>query len=425
MMVVMVMKVYNSKEDELEDITYSDDEDDVGAEVDFNNLETSKTVSHIPTTRVHKDHHEELLQIKMQKVWILVDLPHEKRAIGTKWVFKNKKDERGFVIKNKERLVTQGHTQKKGIDYEEVFAPVPKIEALRLFLAYASFMGFMVYQMEVKSAFLYGTIKEEVYVCQPPGFEDPDRPDKKQTIVATSSTKAEYVAAASCCAQVLWIQNQLLDYGPKPFNEAQFNFYTKQVQPRVGKGFSIVETPLFEGMLVVHEVAEEGDTEVHGEEVNAGDAAVVICLSSGRKFNFSKYIFDSLVRNVDNPSKFYMYPRFLQLMIRKHVGDLSTHTTKYTSHVLTQKVFANMRRVGKGFSRVEIPLFEGMLVVQEVAEEGDTKVHGEEVNAGDAAEGDVSAANDEVPTVAEEPSIPSPTPPTPPPQPSHDIPSTF
>nr|GFC16771.1 hypothetical protein [Tanacetum cinerariifolium] len=252
---------------------------------------------------------------------------------------RNKKDERGIVVKNKARLVVKGHIQEEGIDYEEVFAPVARIEAIRLFLAYASFMGFMVYQINVKSAFLYGTIEEEVYVCQPPGFEDPDHPDKQkkdgifisqdkyvaetlrkfgltdgksastpidtekpllkdpdgkdvdvhtyrsmigsltyltssrpyimfvvcacarfqvtpkashlhavkrifrylkgkphlglwylkdspfdlvaysdsdyagQTVVATSSTQAEYVAASSCCAQVLWIQNQLLDYG--------------------------------------------------------------------------------------------------------------------------------------------------------------------------------------------------------------------
>nr|GEX68816.1 putative ribonuclease H-like domain-containing protein [Tanacetum cinerariifolium] len=87
-------------------------------------------------------------------------------------VFRNKKDERGIVIRNKARLVTQGYTQEEGIDYDEVFAPVARIEAIRLFLAYASFMGFIVYQMDVKSAFLYGTIEEEVYVSQPPGFED-------------------------------------------------------------------------------------------------------------------------------------------------------------------------------------------------------------------------------------------------------------
>ncbi|GKD56657.1 putative ribonuclease H-like domain-containing protein, partial [Tanacetum coccineum] len=121
---------------------------------------------------------EELLQFKLQQVWILVDLPSGKRAIGTKWVFINKKDEKGIMIRNKARLVAQGHKQEEGIDYEEVFAPVARIEAIRLFLAYASFMGFLVYQMDVKSAFLYGTIEEEVYVTQPPGFKDLDHPDK-------------------------------------------------------------------------------------------------------------------------------------------------------------------------------------------------------------------------------------------------------
>nr|GFB14388.1 putative ribonuclease H-like domain-containing protein [Tanacetum cinerariifolium] len=126
---------------------------------------------------------EELLQFKMQKVWVLVYLPKGKRAIGLKWVFRNKKNERGIVIRNKARLVAQRHTQEEGIDYEEVFALVAKIEAIRLFLAYTSFMGFMVYQMDVKSAFHYGTIEEEVYVCQHPGFEDPDYLDKVYKVV--------------------------------------------------------------------------------------------------------------------------------------------------------------------------------------------------------------------------------------------------
>ncbi|GJT92914.1 putative ribonuclease H-like domain-containing protein [Tanacetum coccineum] len=111
------------------------------------------------------------------------DLPKGHRAIGTKWVYRNKKDEIGIVIRNKARLVTQGHTQEEGIDYDEVFAPVARIEAIRIFLAYASYMGFTVYQMDVKSAFLYGQIEEEVYVCQPPGFEDPDHPDKVYKVV--------------------------------------------------------------------------------------------------------------------------------------------------------------------------------------------------------------------------------------------------
>ncbi|GJX81030.1 putative ribonuclease H-like domain-containing protein [Tanacetum coccineum] len=126
---------------------------------------------------------EELLQFKLQQVWILVDLPNGKKAIGTKWVFRNKKDERGIVIRNKARLVAQGHRQEEGINFEEVFAPVARIEAIRLFLAYASFMGFLVDQMDVKSAFLYETIEEEVYVTQPPGFKDLDHPDKVYKVV--------------------------------------------------------------------------------------------------------------------------------------------------------------------------------------------------------------------------------------------------
>nr|GEV50745.1 copia protein [Tanacetum cinerariifolium] len=95
---------------------------------------------------------EELLIFIFQNVWTLVDLPNGKRAIGTKWVFRNKKDKKGILIRNKARLVAQGHTQEEGIDYDKVFAPVARIEAIKIFLAYASFMGFIVYQMDVKSA---------------------------------------------------------------------------------------------------------------------------------------------------------------------------------------------------------------------------------------------------------------------------------
>nr|GEV91831.1 hypothetical protein [Tanacetum cinerariifolium] len=682
---------------ELEDITYSDD---VGTEADFNNLETSISVNPIPTSRVHKDHpmtqiisnlslttqtrsmtkvgepkrvhqalkdpswikvmQEELLQFKMQKVWILVDFLYGKRAIGTKWGFRNKRNERGIVVRNKARLVAQGHTHEEGIDNEEVFAPVARIEAIRLFLAYASFMGFMVYHMDIKSAFLYGTIEEDVYVCQPPGFEDPDHPDKvykvvkalyslhqapracqdkyvakilrkfilqkgksastpidtekpllkdpngedadvhtyrsmigslmyltssrpdimfavcacarfqvtpkashlhavkrifrylkgkphlglwyqkdspldlvaytysdyasasldiksttegcqflgcrliswqckKQIVGATSSTKAEYVAVVHKCYGFR-INCWIIGVNTPRSYEDRFELIELMVflLPKVEKveiGVNAIDLQVFavrhmllllqalvDKKKVVVTEAKIRDTlrlddkegvdclpneEIFAElarmgyekpstkltfykaffssqwkflihtilqcmctkrsswnEFSSSMASTVICVSSGRKFNFSKYIFDSLVRNVDSPTKFNMYPRFLQLMIRKQVGDLLTHTTKYTSPALTQKVFVNMRRVCKGFSRVKTPLFESMLVEQQVDDEGDTDEKVEEVNAGDAAKGDVSATHGEVPTVAAEPSIPSPTPPTPPPQPPQDIPST-
>nr|GFA90652.1 hypothetical protein [Tanacetum cinerariifolium] len=144
-------------------------------------------------------------------------------------------------------------------------------------------------------------------------------------------------------------------------------------------------------------------------EFSMAMAFAVICLSKGQKFNLSKYIFDSLVRNVDSSSKFYMYPHFIQLIIQNQVGDLSTHTTRFISPALTQKVFANMRRVGKGFSGVETPLFEGMLVARQPAKEGlvDEQVH---VDAAVAADVEENVAEDVV-----HDAIPSP--------PSHNIPS--
>nr|GEY78939.1 hypothetical protein [Tanacetum cinerariifolium] len=560
----------------LEDIIYSNNEEDVGAEADFSNLETRITIIPIPTTRVYKDHHvnqiigdlssapqtrsmtrvvkdqggrtqindedfhtcmfacflsqeepkrvhqalkdpswieamqEELLQFNMQKVWVLVDLPKGKRAIGSKWVFRNKKDESGIVIRNKARLVAQGHTQEEGIDYEEVFAPFARIEAI-----------------------------QEVYVCQPPGFEDPDYPDKvykmvktlygrNQALKAWYETLANYLlengfqrgkieqilfikkqkgdillvhvyvddiifgstnkelckafeklmkdkfqmslmgelifflglqvkqkdngifingktasspidtkkpllkdpdgedvtpkashlhvvnrifrylkgkprlglwypkdspfnlvaysdsdyagasldrksttgAAASYCAQVLWIQNQLLDYG-LIINTVSFKLMLF--------GLTIDAAHL---MLLCHKVSAVGDDadgvdclpneEIFVElarmgyekpsikltfykeffsaqwkflihtilqhisakrtawnEFSSFMASAVICLATGRKFNFSKYIFDSMIRNVDSSSKFLM-------------------------------------KIGKGFLRVDTPLFDGMLVQQQV-----------------------------------------------------------
>ncbi|GJR73373.1 ribonuclease H-like domain-containing protein [Tanacetum coccineum] len=141
-------------------------------------------ISAVYEGKTHKDFHTYLFAYFLsqvepkKKVWTLVDLPYGKRVIGTKWVYRNKKDERGIVVRNKARLVIQSYTQEEGIDYDEFFALVARIEAIRLFLAYASFMNFVVYQMDVKSAFLYGKIEEKVYVCQPLGFEDPEFPDR-------------------------------------------------------------------------------------------------------------------------------------------------------------------------------------------------------------------------------------------------------
>nr|GEU81304.1 hypothetical protein [Tanacetum cinerariifolium] len=435
---------------ELEDITYSDNEKHVGAEADFTNLETTIT--------------------------------------------------------------------EEGINYEEVFAPVARIKDIRLFLAYASFMGFMVYQMDVKSAFLYGTIEKEVYVCQPPGFEDPDHPEKiyvddiifgstnkdlckafeklmkdkfqmssmseltffmglqvkqkqdgifisqdkyvakilrkfglidgnsastpidtdkpllkdpdvayldsdyagasldrkstiggcqflgcrliswqckNQTVVATSSTEDEYVAAASCCTQVLWIQNQLLDYG---LNETAVNDVTR-LQALVDKKKVIITEATIRDALCLN------------------DAGSIDCLPNEEIFTELSRMGQSIL-----PTSFKQ--RASLIVASAQVGDLSSHSTKYSSPALTQKVFANMRRVGKGFSEVDTPLFEGMIVAQQV-DESAAEVDVDDVPAADVAdEGAASVNVDLVLTAVEEPSIPSPPPNTQPPPTSQDVPST-
>ncbi|GKD68264.1 retrovirus-related pol polyprotein from transposon TNT 1-94 [Tanacetum coccineum] len=174
--------------------------------------------------------------------------------IKLKWIFKVKKGEFGGVLKNKARLVAQGFKQEEGIDFEESFVPVARIEAIRIFVANAGNKNMTIYQMDVKTAFLKGELKEEVYVSQSEGFVDQDNPShdtgmsltaysdadhagcqdtrrstsgsaqflgdklvrwsfKKQKSTAISSTKAEYIALSGCCAQILWMRSQLTDYG--------------------------------------------------------------------------------------------------------------------------------------------------------------------------------------------------------------------
>nr|GEW36541.1 retrovirus-related Pol polyprotein from transposon TNT 1-94 [Tanacetum cinerariifolium] len=119
---------------------------------------------------------EELLQFKRMDVWVLVPIPDNISPLTLKWIFKNKHDEEQTVIRNKSRLVVRGYRQEEGLDFEESFAPVVRMEAIRIFLAYAAHKSFTVFQMDVKTAFLHGSLKEDVYVCQPEGFIDADHP---------------------------------------------------------------------------------------------------------------------------------------------------------------------------------------------------------------------------------------------------------
>ncbi|GJY44145.1 putative ribonuclease H-like domain-containing protein [Tanacetum coccineum] len=172
-------------------------EEEVGdQEIELGNLSPSYAVPTTPHTRVHKDHPIDhvigdvaliVLARRMKLYYFefrIFDLPKGHRAIGTKWVYRNKKDERGIVVRNKARLVAQGHTQEEGIDYDEVFAPVARIEAIRIFVVDAFVLWvFTVYQMDVKVISYMVKLKRRLYVCQPLGFEDPDHPDKVYKVV--------------------------------------------------------------------------------------------------------------------------------------------------------------------------------------------------------------------------------------------------
>nr|GEY06805.1 ribonuclease H-like domain-containing protein [Tanacetum cinerariifolium] len=327
----------------------------------------------------------------------------------------------------------------------------------------------------------------------------------KRTVIATSSTKAEYVAGASCYGQVLWIQNQMLDYSKSDASEGfdqiinfingsyiayaltvnptiyvscikqfwrivavKFSNYVTRLQALVAKKRVMVTEAAIRDALhlddaegvdclpnedIFTELARMGYEKpttkltfykaffssqwkflIHtilrsmsvkrtsSSEFSSMMESAMICLSTGRKFNFSRYIFESLVRNVDSSLKFYMYPRFIHLIIQNQLGDLSTHSIKHISPALTQNVIANMRRVGKGCSGVETPLFEGMISAREPENQGNTEEQGDEEEQGTdnaAAEEPVTDVDDVV-----DQSIQSPTPLTPPPQQPQDIPST-
>ncbi|GJQ96116.1 putative ribonuclease H-like domain-containing protein [Tanacetum coccineum] len=262
----------------LEEIVYSDNDEEVGAEADMNNLATT-----VP-------------------VWTLMDLPYGKRAIGTKRVYMNKKDKRGIVIRNKARLVSHGYTQEEGIDYDEVFALVARIKAIRLFLAYASFKDFVVYQMDVQSAFLYGKIEEEVYVCQPSGFEDPEFPDKVYKV-----EKALYGLHQAPRAWYETLSTYLLDNG---FQRGQIDktLFIKRVKGDI--------------LLV----------QVYGDDIIFGSTKKSLCTE-----------FEKLMHKKFQMSSMGELTFFLGLQVTQKEDGISINQDKYVDEILKKFGFSTVK----------------------------------------------------------------------------------
>nr|GEZ90646.1 putative ribonuclease H-like domain-containing protein [Tanacetum cinerariifolium] len=193
---------------------------------------------------------------------------------------------------------------------------------------------------------------------------------KKQNVVANSTTKEEYVVAASCCRQVLWIQNQMLDYG---FNLMNTKIY---IDNENGKKIIITEasirrdlrlddaegTACLPNAAIFEELARMGVKTTAWNEFSSTMAYAIICLANNQKFNFSKCILDNMVKNLKARVKLYMFLRFFQVFVNHQLGDMSYHKGIFVSPSLTKKVFANMKRVGTGFSGAITPLFETMMV---------------------------------------------------------------
>ncbi|GKA13415.1 putative ribonuclease H-like domain-containing protein [Tanacetum coccineum] len=429
---------------------------------DFFGDETEVDMSNISTT-YPEAMQEELLQFKLQQVWTLVDVTFMWQKSGhleQNGCTKTRKM-RGIVIRNKTRLVAQGYTQKEGIDYDEVFAPVARIEAIRLFLAYASFKEFVVYQMDVKSAILYGKIEEEVYVCQPLGFEDPEFPDKVYKVEKTlyglhQAPRAWYETLSTYLldngfqrgkidktlfikkikGDILLVQVYVDDiiFGStkkvlctefeklmhKKFQMSSIDeTVIKEWEDRMERAATMLlsakitilgcreeaQIGICQGLrslygatklqalvdkkkvniilrcirsdlklddaegidclptaIIFAELERMGAKTTAQNEFCSTMASAIICLAKNQKFNFSKYIFDNMVKHLEGGVKFLMYPRFVQVFLDKQVEGMTRHKEVYVTPSHTKKVFANMKRPRKGFSGKVTPLFPTMMI---------------------------------------------------------------
>ncbi|GJU09514.1 ribonuclease H-like domain-containing protein [Tanacetum coccineum] len=355
--------------------------------------------------------------------------------------FRNKKMKDNCYLKLKQDWISRYTTRRKDRLIMKDFAPVARIEAIRLFLAYASFKDFVVYQIDVKSAFLYGKIEKEVYVCQPPGFEDPDFPDRVYKVEKAlyglhQAPRAWYETLSTYLldnSQDKYVTEILKKFGftdvkiastpmetQKPLlkdengEEVDVHMYRSMIgslmyltssrpdimylkgQPKLGLWY-LKDSPFdlvaytdseyagasldrkstiggcqFLGCRLISWQCKKqivvANSTIEAEYVVASScysqimASAIICLATNQKFNFSKYIFDSMVKNVDSVGNFLMYPRFVQVFLDKQVDGMSSHDRIYVTPSHTNKVFRNMKRVGKGFFGNVTPLFPTMMV---------------------------------------------------------------
>ena len=271
---------------------------------------------------------EELNQFIRNDVWTLVPPPKNQTIIGTKWVFRNKMDEKGIISRNKARLVAQGYNQQEGIDYDETFAPVARLESIRILLAYACAHDFKLFQMDVKSAFLNGLINEEVYVAQPPGFADFEKPNyvfklKKALYGLKQAPKAWYDR----------LKTFLVDH-KYTMGLVDNTLFTKK------KGSHIIIVQIYVDDIIFdstcQELCDDFSKIMHDEfemsmmgELNFFLGLQIKQLEDGIFFNQSKYIKDMLKKFGLEYSKPMRTPMSSETKLTKDEENESVDSTKY------------------------------------------------------------------------------------------------
>ncbi|GJW51085.1 putative ribonuclease H-like domain-containing protein [Tanacetum coccineum] len=418
--------------------------DNEGVVADFTNLETTVNVSPIPTSRIHSIHpttqilRDPTLAVqtrskvhKSSGAYAFVSYIQKQRRNNHKdfqhCVYRNKKDERGVVVRNKKRLVAQGYRQEEGIDYDEVFAPVARIEAIRIFLAFAFYMGFIVYQMDVKSAFLYGTIDEEVYMSQPPGFVDPkvDTEEEPFTKLFIKKDKNDIMLVPVYVDDIIFVLQRSLGQAERRWPDIMFEsvlvlgfhgnskdlttlhavlcmriFRYLKGKPKLGLWYPRVSSFDLDAYLDSDYAGENLDRKSTTREAeyvvaanccgqnpvfhsktkhieirhhfirDAYEKKLIQVLKIHTDDNMADLLtkaFD-VSRNLDNPKKkFLMYPDVYGVLILT-LSLVEPFNDVYITPAHTLKVFSNMSRKGLKFSGRITPLFSNMLASAEVEE---------------------------------------------------------